>query len=426
MSEQTRTVVLVLKNGKGFSFRDVKLIAKHINAKWKSANKPRIICFWDKAEEYYDLGNFELYPLKNNYPGTWSRMVLYSPEAEQFRPFLYVDLDTAIIQSLENIFDLIEDPSMFITLEDFYQTGRMATGLVWVPADSSKVRSIWDKWGRFQIKGSRMDYFLRRVVTPDAFWQDLTDSIHDFKPSKGRPRLNELPDNTDLVCFHGKPRIYNATEVPWIKRYVETDFKPSVKKKVTVIIPYKKDRGWLQEAIDSVPKDVQLIVSQGEGNWPQNFNKVLDQAEGEYIKYLHEDDMLTENCIRDSVRAMEEQGVDFIHGNALEIYQGTDKEVMKSPAIELPTIPDLLKKNVIHSVTIMYHRRIFEKIGSFDETLTMCEEYEFNLRCLYNGFKIGYCPSVLGIYRRHPKQKIRMASETHHIKEKEMVNSRYI
>jgi len=426
MSEQIRTVVLVLKNGKGFGFRDVELIVRHINGTWKSETKPRIICFWDKATTHYDLGNFEIRPLRNDWPGVWSRMILYSPEVEDLRPFLYVDLDTAIVDSLENIFDLVKDPSMFITLEDFYQKGKLATGLVWFPANSSRLKAVWDQWKLTQTKKGRMDYFLRNVITPDIFWQNLTDTIHDFKPSRGRPRLTVLPKGTNLVCFHGKPRIYNATEVPWIEAYTKADFSPTVKKKVTVIIPYKTDRGWLKDAIASVPDDVQLLVSQGEGNWPQNFNKVLNQAEGEYIKYLHEDDMLSENCIRDSVQAMEEQGADFIHGQALEMYQGTKKKVLKTPKIELPTLADLINKNVMHSVTLMYRKSVFRKIGSFDESLTMCEEYEFNLRCLRNRMKIGYSPNVLGIYRRHPTQKIRMAPEAYHKKEKEMVQSKYV
>jgi GT2 family glycosyltransferase len=53
----------------------------------------------------------------------------------------------------------------------------------------------------------------------------------------------------------------------------------------------------------------------------------------------------------------------------------------------------------------MYRREIFEQIGGFDEVLTNSEEYEFNLRCLYNGFKIGYCDSNLAYYRRHNSQK---------------------
>ncbi len=57
-----------------------------------------------------------------------------------------------------------------------------------------------------------------------------------------------------------------------------------MKNSVTVIIPYKIDRGWLKDAIESVPRGVQLLVSQGEGNWPANFNKVLNQAKGEIPK----------------------------------------------------------------------------------------------------------------------------------------------
>ena len=425
MNEQAHTVVLVLKNGRGFGFRDVALIVNHITGKWNSEKKLRIICLWDKASVHYKLGDLELIPLKNTWPGTWSRMVLYSPEMEQYRPFLYVDLDTIIVNSLENIFDLVKDPSKFITLEDFYQSGKLATGLVWVPANSAKVSKIWKGWERSSVKGKRMDYFLRKVLYPDAFWQQLTNTIYNFK-SVPRKKLLEIPKGTNLICFHGNPRIYDAVdEIGWVREYVETRFETKIRRLVTVIIPYKKDRGWLKDAIKSVPENVQLLVSQGEGNWPQNFNKVLDQAEGEYIKYLHEDDMLTKNCIEDSVRAIEEQGADFIHGNALEFYQQTNRKVTKEPEVTYPTVEDLKRKNTIHSVTIMYRRSVFEKIGSFDETLNMCEEYEFNLRCLHNGMKIGYCPSTLGIYRRHPAQKIRTFNSVLHMEEKVMVNEKY-
>ena len=51
-------------------------------------------------------------------------------------------------------------------------------------------------------------------------------------------------------------------------------------KDITVIIPYKEDRGYLQQAIDSVPEGCQLLLAKGNGTWPQNFNKVLPQATG--------------------------------------------------------------------------------------------------------------------------------------------------
>lgn len=432
MALQKRTIVLVLKSSKSFSYRDVELIVRHIHGRWESFDRPRIICLWDKASEHYDLGNMEMIPLTNDYPGTWARMQLYSPEMEQYRPFLYIDLDMAVIKSLEQIFSLIEDPTKFITLEDFWQPGQMATALVWFPAKSEKVAKVWQEWQKVKKDGFgfRMDNFLRRVVQPDLFWQRLTETIFDFKP-RGYKVVTHVPATATLICFHGKPRIFDAAEssvsLDWVKDYINYQFaeRLSYDNSVTVIIPYKRDRGWLKDAIKSVPKEVQLLVSQGEGNWPENFNKVLNQATGNYIRYLHEDDMLTENCIEDSVRAINEQNVDFIHGNAMEIFADSKRTKFYRPAVENPTLDDLLRKNYLHSATIMYRRRVFEELGGFDERLNTAEEYEFSLRLLRNGKRLGYCNSTLAYYRRHPLQKVRIVPAVEKIREREQVRSEY-
>lgn len=423
---QTRpTIVLVLKNSAFFSFQDVELISRHIQGKWKSEIRPRIICLWSNASNHYDLGNIELIPLRNTQPGTWSRIQLYSPEMEQYRPFLYIDLDTAIIDSVENIFNIIQDKSQFITLEDFWQKGQLATGLVWFPKDSDKIKKIWNSFKG--ATGSRMDKYIRNIIgQPDKYWQELTQTIYDFKPRHNR--LTELPKGANLVCFHGHPRIFEATDIKWVRDYTKQQFaaRLSFDYSVTVIIPYKKDRGWLKDAIASVPKDVQLLVSQGEGNWPANFNKVLDQATGKYIRWLHEDDMLTENSIIDAVRAIEEQGVDFIHGNAYEIFLNAGRAPGKYiPKIQVPTLQDLLVKNVIHSATLLYRREVFEKVGKMDETLNTAEEFEFNLRCLKAGLQIGYCDSFLAWYRRHPAQKVRTVPTIEKDAERELVRNKF-
>jgi hypothetical protein len=412
-----KTIVLVLKSGGDFAFRDVELIAKHINGKWESEERPRIICLWDNITTPIDLGHIELLPLTNNYKGTWARMQCYSPEMEQYRPFLYIDLDTAVIQSLERIFELVENPDMFIPLEDFYQKGQLATGLVWFPANHEGIKKVWENRENITTGSWRMDYFLRQHIKADTYWQRLTTAIYDFKP-QSQGVLKDLPQDVLLVCFHGKPRIFQVAEasmsLAWVQNYVyqsNFEIKIASKKnpKVSVIIPYKEDRGWLQDAVASVPEGVELILSQGEGNWPQNFNKALKEATGDYIKYLHEDDMLTPNCIEDSVKAMEEQNVDFIHGNAIELYMSNQSQKLYKPAITNPTFHNLLQRNVIHSPTLMYRREVFETVGLFNESdkVHSFEEYEFNLRCLKAGLKIGYCNSTLAIYRRHPRQIIR-------------------
>jgi GT2 family glycosyltransferase len=203
--------------------------------------------------------------------------------------------------------------------------------------------------------------------------------------------------------------------------------------KVTVIIPFNKDRGWLKDAVKSVPKDVQLILSKGDGTWPQNFNKALPEAEGEFIKYLHEDDMLTFNCIEDSVETLINTGADFIHGRAIEIYEGRIGHKVFISSIPKPTLADLLWKNTIHSATLMYRKSVFDRIGGFNESseVDSFEEYEFNLRCLQAGMKIEYCPKPLAIYRRHSLQKIRIATANNvkrndRIKRKELLKAKFI
>jgi len=416
-----KTIALVLRSGKDFTFNDVVLIVHYIWEYWEEDDPPKILCFWDKASIEYDLGNMKIIPLHTSLKGTWARMLLYSPEMEKYKPFLYLDLDTIVLGDLSKLIQFIQvtdKENRFITLEDFYQKGQLATGVVWFPKNCDKTKKVWDFWcKKGKVSGNRMDYFLRKITKADLFWQQLTEKIITFKPKN--KILKEFPKDKLLVCLHGKPRIFNA-DVQWVKEYIKRCFNY----KVTVIIPYKEDRGWLNEAINSVPKDVQLIVSQGEGNWPENFNKVLSQVKGEYVKFLHEDDMLFPDSIEKAVEGIEKQNVDFVHGNAIEIFM-SGRQGKYVPSIKIPTIEDLKKKNVIHSVTLMYKKEIFDKIGGFDESLNTQEEYEFNLRCLKAGFKIGYCNSELGIYRRHAKQKVRMVSKEEKVKEKQLVNEKY-
>ena len=191
--------------------------------------------------------------------------------------------------------------------------------------------------------------------------------------------------------------------------------------KVSIIIPYKEDRGFLQQAINSVPKDCELIISHGPYNVSTNINNGIKRAKGEYIKYLNDDDMLTANCITDSLEGL--KTADFIHGNAYTIYPGHTSEFR--PPIKIPTLKDMVSRNPLHGGTVMYHRKIFDKIGLFDEKLLTCEEYEFNMRALKAGFKIGYVDAFLCYYRRHAKQKTRTIKEAVRNIDRQKVRRRY-
>jgi teichuronic acid biosynthesis glycosyltransferase TuaG len=175
---------------------------------------------------------------------------------------------------------------------------------------------------------------------------------------------------------------------------------------VSIIIPYRINRGYLNKAIESIhgqtyPGAIEIIESNHDASVSYNLNQGIKAASGTFIKYLCEDDYLPSNSIKDSVEGMLDY--DFINGNAVAIYMEGMKKYI--PERTNPTFEQLLVYNSIHGGSLMYRRDVFDKIGFFDETIDCAEEYEFNLRCLYNDLKIGYVNSFLYFYRRHGEQK---------------------
>jgi glycosyltransferase involved in cell wall biosynthesis len=184
---------------------------------------------------------------------------------------------------------------------------------------------------------------------------------------------------------------------------------------ISIIIPYREDRGWLAAAIASVKAqrfvtdtEIQLLQVKGDRTVGANLNAGIKEAKGDYITYLCEDDLLPPDAIAQSVAAFADHpALDFIHGNAMNVYQTNDHEYLYRPKVMFPTLADLLAHNHIHGGTVMYRRDFFERFGLFDEGLTTAEEYELHLRALSRHAVLGYVDAELYQYRIHDRQKHR-------------------
>lgn len=178
--------------------------------------------------------------------------------------------------------------------------------------------------------------------------------------------------------------------------------------KVSIIVPFKEDRGYLDEALKSIEhqdyKNYEVIMSQSDNGVSYNLNRGIEKATGDVIKYLCDDDLLTSMSLSKSVEAIKD--VDFIHGRAINFFESGKRDyyVPKYTDIDFELLLNM-QSNCIHGGTLMYKASVFDKVGLFDETLWTAEEFEFNLRCLYHGMKLGYAPHFLYLYRRHEKQK---------------------
>lgn len=176
--------------------------------------------------------------------------------------------------------------------------------------------------------------------------------------------------------------------------------------KISIIIPYKEDRGYLSEAVEScqhqkgftLGMDYEVILSQGDAYIGVNINKAVKRAKGKYIKILAEDDQITSECLHILYKKAEE-GYDLVCADALNVFPDRqDRESSHIPG----TVRRLAMKNTIHGGTTLYRRATMPQ---WDGNMWTAEEYELHLRMAAMGLRFGYTPGVVYLYRRHDKQK---------------------
>ncbi len=95
---------------------------------------------------------------------------------------------------------------------------------------------------------------------------------------------------------------------------------------VSVIIPYHQDRDYLFDAIESYEAQEfrgtsELILSHNSNfSQGQNINAGLRNVNGKYIKILHDDDLLTPNCLQDLFDKAEQEQADVVFADAHNFY----------------------------------------------------------------------------------------------------------
>ena len=171
----------------------------------------------------------------------------------------------------------------------------------------------------------------------------------------------------------------------------------------TVIIPYIKDRGFLEKAIESVHEqtvECDLILSQSDNSVGYNLNRAIEKCTTEFWVYLCDDDILPVDSVELRMKAMKDN--DFIHGNG--IVYGSVVASARTPEKKKPTVQDLVEKNHIFGGTGMYRTDLHEKV-QWDESLWTGEELDYHMNLLKNDAKIGYVNEFVYVHRIHEEQK---------------------
>lgn len=217
-SDKKLVIAMVLKNdGNVYNYNYVNALS---NAIRKNTTKNiEIVCLTDNPTGFNRNIN-RIIPLKHNFPNWWSKIELFRPDIFQNERVFYMDLDTIIVDNIDEILEFEFD---FCALSDFYKLTNVGSGLMsW---NSSKVTKIYEEF----IKKS--DFIMSTYLEGDQQWIDQnkpqTVYFQDIFPKeilsfKKHCLKNDnnivIPDMAKIICFHGIPRPHAIIDES-IKKY---------------------------------------------------------------------------------------------------------------------------------------------------------------------------------------------------------------
>ena len=176
---------------------------------------------------------------------------------------------------------------------------------------------------------------------------------------------------------------------------------------------------WVKKIITEKRFKRVLVLEADENRGPAaNANRILDKANGEWIKYLGADDTLLPDCLESNIQFIRSNPEIKVLFSKVNIYSDTfeSRNYIKTTPIgdfspESILWPErtadsqnkmLLVSDRIHfTPSIFINREALLQVGGFDERFSMMEDYPLWLNLTRNGYKLFFLDKVTVNYRRH-------------------------
>ena len=182
--------VIVVRQGALYGPEHVSALERQVYS--NSRTPPRFVCLSDGENEA------ETRPLRQGWKGWWSKLEVVAPWNEDLRPALFLDLDTYVLGSID---DLLLEGSRFMMLRDFNMPEQGQSSVMLVPRETNHIWAVFNEkpemWmQKYRAPGDQA-YFNQ---FKEGFIQDSFAGIYSYK------KHCRLEPRGRIVCFHGKPK----------------------------------------------------------------------------------------------------------------------------------------------------------------------------------------------------------------------------
>lgn len=173
-----------------------------------------------------------------------------------------------------------------------------------------------------------------------------------------------------------------------------------------------------------------IVARQTNSGLPSARNAGIRLAKGEFIAFLDDDDLWHLNKLevqRRQVRASL-RPIDFIYASRMRLIdsRGTLGRSVSADIVYGWWPACLIGNPITGPSGVLVARGVFDRVGLFDETLKIGEDYEFWIRCIRAGMMIVYSREELLLYRVHEAQSTAPRNIRSAIAEVDSMVARYL
>ena len=186
---------------------------------------------------------------------------------------------------------------------------------------------------------------------------------------------------------------------------------------------------------------IYLITNNINTGIPANCNRGYTKANGKWIKGIAGDDCLYPDAIEKYIQYANNCDAE-IYFSSMDIFQNKFVETNKieshispSPIFKLNnSTPNeqynlLTIGNAIFAPSVFMKKELFNKIGKYDEEITLCEDWPMWLKITQKGYKFHYIDDVLVKYRKYDESTWGKQSTVKKYvitNKEELINAKYI
>ncbi|GFI41084.1 O-antigen biosynthesis glycosyltransferase WbnJ [Thomasclavelia cocleata] len=154
------------------------------------------------------------------------------------------------------------------------------------------------------------------------------------------------------------------------------------------------------EEYTNIDKRIKFYINKKNIGLTASLNKGLGLAKGIYICRMDADDISISNRIENQKKYLEENKYDLIGGISQMIDEnGESIYSIKKVPTDINKIKKALRYNqIISHPTWFGKKEVFDKLNGY-RNMPLCEDYDFTLRAVLNGYKISNINETILKYR---------------------------